>query len=169
MRSAQRGSLREINVDTLTSILNSTRPPLTWSPSQIEKRETMLFLWKPHTQTAGFAPVTHAWLARQSGAPVRHAPFWISVIKKDLLFYVQYPKTAIPHVWCLMVSVTNWRLVTVSMIGRWGISVQCCYNVVPALQTVDQHYDNIAPTTRSAYLGLPLGQHRQQWLYTNPP
>ena len=48
--------------------LNSTRPPLTWSPSHIEKGETMLFLWKPYTETAGFEPGTHAWLARQLGA-----------------------------------------------------------------------------------------------------
>ena len=49
--------------------LNSTRPPLTWSPINIEKGETMLFLWKPYTGTAGFEPGTNAWLARQSGAP----------------------------------------------------------------------------------------------------
>ena len=47
----------------LTSIhglnLNPTRPPLTWSPSHIEKRETNLFLWKPHTGTSGFETGTH--------------------------------------------------------------------------------------------------------------
>ena len=34
--------------------LNPTRPPLTLSPSHIEKGETMLFLCKYHTVTAGF-------------------------------------------------------------------------------------------------------------------
>ena len=48
--------------------LNSTTPPVTWSPNHIEKGETMLFLWKHHTGTAGLETGTHAWLARQSGA-----------------------------------------------------------------------------------------------------
>ena len=38
------------------------------TPSHIEKGETMMFLRKPHTLTAGFETGTHAWLARQSGA-----------------------------------------------------------------------------------------------------
>ena len=46
--------------------LNLTQPPLTWSPSHVEKAETILFLWRPHTGTAGFEAGTHAWLARQS-------------------------------------------------------------------------------------------------------
>ena len=59
---------------------NSARPPLTWSPSYIEKGETMMLLWKPHTVAAGFETGTHAWLARQSGAQaIAPRPFlWVS-------------------------------------------------------------------------------------------
>ena len=48
--------------------LNSTRPLLTWLPSHMEKGKAMLFLWKPHTRTAGLETETHTLLARQSGA-----------------------------------------------------------------------------------------------------
>ena len=48
----------------ITNNLNSTRPPLPWSPSHIEKGDTMTILWKPHTGTAGFESWTHAWPAR---------------------------------------------------------------------------------------------------------
>ena len=60
--------LRSLWIFFLCEDLNSTRPPLTWSPSPIEKGETKLLLWKPHTGTAGLETGTHAWLARQSGA-----------------------------------------------------------------------------------------------------
>ena len=48
--------------------LKSTGPPLIWTPSHIEKRETRIFLWKPHAESARFEPGTNAWLVRQSGA-----------------------------------------------------------------------------------------------------
>ena len=68
VRSAQRlaPSARLTSIHWSQSQLDEA--PLTWSPSHIEKGETMLFLWKPHTGTAGLEPGTHAWLARQSGA-----------------------------------------------------------------------------------------------------
>ena len=71
--------------------LNSTRPPLTWSPSHIERGEMMLFLWKPHTGTVGFEHGTHAWLTRQSGA-LAIAPFpficYIVVILEGYFVYI---------------------------------------------------------------------------------
>ena len=67
--------------------LNSTRPPLPWSPSHIEKGETMLFLWKPHTETAGSDTGTHAWLARQLGA--------LAIEPRPLPFF----KTVEPFLW----------------------------------------------------------------------
>ena len=47
---------------------NSTRLPSTWSPSHMEKGETGIFLWKPHTGSVGLEPRMHAWLVRQSSA-----------------------------------------------------------------------------------------------------
>ena len=57
--------------------LNLNSRPLTWSPSHIEKGETMLFLWEPHIGAMELEPGTHAWLARQyAGAlPIRHVLF----------------------------------------------------------------------------------------------
>ena len=65
--------------------LNSTRPPLTWSPSYIEKGETMLFLWKLHTGTAGFETGTHAWLAKQSGTlAIAPRPLFKELLMKQM-------------------------------------------------------------------------------------
>ena len=72
-RSAQRWALRDINVDRLVSTL--TRRGRHYR----DRLVTMLFLWKPHTGTAGIEPGTHAWLARQSGAPaIAPVPFSVS-------------------------------------------------------------------------------------------
>ena len=55
--------------------LNSTGPPLTWSPSHMKKGEPRIFLLKPHTGSRGFEPWTQGWLARQWGdLPMRHVP-----------------------------------------------------------------------------------------------
>ena len=79
-RSAQRWALRDINVDRLVSTL--TRRGRHYRDLLV----TMLFLWKPHTGIAGIEPGTHAWLARQSGAPaiaprpllcVQHMPLFM--------------------------------------------------------------------------------------------
>ena len=73
--------------------INSTRPPLTWSPSHIERVETRCFLWKKHTRSAGFEPGTHAWLPMQSGDLSKpHIPF--SDLCGGLVFCYWYSRSA---------------------------------------------------------------------------
>ena len=64
--------------------LNSTRPPLKWSPGHIQKGEAMIFIWKTQVRSAGFEPRMPARLAKQSGAlPMRD----LSIYKSNLAGY----------------------------------------------------------------------------------
>ena len=70
-----RGPARNLRRYTGLNLI-MTRPPLTWSPSHIEKGGTRIFLWKPHTGTAGFEPGRmHDWRVSRALYPLHHVPF----------------------------------------------------------------------------------------------
>ena len=55
--------------------INSAMPPLTWSSSHIERKETMKFIWKIQAWSTWLKPGSSASLARQSWAlAMRHDP-----------------------------------------------------------------------------------------------
>ena len=63
--------------------INSARPPLTWSSSHIERKETMKFIWKIQAGSTWLKPGSSASLARQSWAlAMRHDPTTLSYVSQ---------------------------------------------------------------------------------------
>ena len=77
-------------------------PPLTRSPSHIERGQTRIFTRKSHTCWAGFEPGTHA-------LPRRHVPLSFSYDNFSYYYYAYSFKHISTHTCLLTLSQSQWR------------------------------------------------------------
>ena len=120
--------------------LNSTRPPLTWYPSHMEKRETRIFLWKLHTESAGLEPETHAWLARLT------LMYELLALKESSNSKMRMPGTVKcrPTI-AYWVQIDGINIATELITRKYSNEtlIQCCFNVRPTSATLAKHWTNI--------------------------